>query len=160
KYVSDEQQLNLRCFDHQAGLQPVEDENGDTTQSRYVQGLMALRQDNPGLLLFAAIVGIADGLVPGADERVKDVAPSSLNDPPMGWTPQRSASPPSLRPACGSDSADGTADPARRIIKVAQGLHTMGASVSLHSICDESFTPALDGIIKKIADALGAACLP
>ncbi|MCA9580646.1 MAG: hypothetical protein KC416_02555 [Myxococcales bacterium] len=157
-YPLPEADLNIRCSEFPQALYPVE-VDGDVTKSRYVQGLLALREDNPGLLVFGAIVGIPEDLVPSSAERVKDVADTILEDSRMQYEIDRSGSIPALKPSCFAGS-DGDAAPPRRIVQVAKGLDELNASVTLQSICQDSFKPALDAIIRKIADALGATCLP
>ncbi|MBX7193411.1 MAG: hypothetical protein K1X94_15255 [Sandaracinaceae bacterium] len=123
---------------------------------RYVRGLVGLRRE-PGLVVFSAIAGIPHDLVASAaTERGFDFD-AILGDPRMGYeeTGERANF---LRDACTSPS--GSADPARRVIETARGLANEGAGVSLASICDEDFGPAIDGVIARIADALNGACLP
>ena len=123
---------------------------------RYVDGLVGLRRE-PGLVVFSAIAGIpSDLLASSSDERALDYA-AILGDSRMRYeeTGDRENF---LRDAC--TSASGSADPARRIVETAWGLSQRGAAVSLASICDEDFGPAIDGVVARIADALNGACLP
>ncbi len=52
-----------------------------------------------------------------------------------------------LTPAC-EDEGTGSAEPARRIVEVARDL---GGAATVQSICNESFTSALDGITSQLA---------
>ncbi len=127
---------------------------------RYVDGLLGLRT-SPGLLVFSAIVGLPSDLVPGSDTTSIDFA-GILGDPRMRYeeTGERENF---LRDACTRTEGGvvvGSADPARRIVETAAGLSSAGASVSLSSICEGDFGPAIDGVIARIADALRGACLP
>ncbi|MCA9580647.1 MAG: hypothetical protein KC416_02560 [Myxococcales bacterium] len=158
-YKLESSKINVRCNRFPEALHPVE-VDGDATQSRYVQGLLALREENPAFLVFGAIVGLPEDLVPSPKERIKDLASTILDDPRMEYAEiEGSDGTLELKPSC-SAGADGDAAPPRRIVQVAKGLDELNASVTLQSICQDSFKPALDAIIRKIADALGSACLP
>ncbi len=124
--------------------------------TRYIQGLLDLRRDNPDLLLFAPIVGVPPQLVTDVENQdygriLADPAMRIVHDPTCSTGD-------CLVPAC--RSTNGRADPARRIVEVALGLDGLGASTIVQSICQEDYRPVLDGILKKIADALGGTCLP
>lgn len=141
--------INLRCSTFDSALYPV---------SRYVDGFRQLRE-NPGLLIYAPIVGLPPDLADStyeamlADPRLTEVEDTS-NDPPIRLLPSCSTPPARV------GEEPGAAYPPRRIIEVARGLRDLGASTTVQSICAESFTPAIDVIIAKIADALSGACLP
>jgi hypothetical protein len=127
---------------------------------RYVDGLVGLRR-NPSLVVFSAIVGVPEDLAVAREDGSFDFG-AILADPRMQYaeTGERENF---LRDACTriEDGVTvGSADPARRIVTAAAGLSAAGASVSIASICASTFGPAIDGIIAKIADALGGACLP
>ncbi len=134
--------LNLRCSRFDAALYSTD---------RYVNGFLQLRE-NPSLLIYAPIVGIPVDLADAsyeemlADARLTEVEDTSVTPPVR------------LLPSC--DTANGTAFPPRRIIEVARGLRDRRASTTVQSICADSFGPAIDVIVAKIADALGGACLP
>ena len=143
--------LNLRCFAHaEAALHPIQ---------RFVNGFLQLRRA-PGLLIYAPIVGIPTDLAPGPGERPNYnalVGPPGTRDERMEERVDP-ATPSRLVPSCITDN--GQAFPPVRIVRVAQELETRGAGVTVQSICQDSFAPALDEIIRQIASALGAACLP
>ena len=138
--------LNLRCsrFGGTSALYSVD---------RYITGFLQLRE-NPNLLIYAPIVGIPEDLATSgatyeamlADSRLMEVEDTAM-------TPAQR-----LLPSC--DTANGTAFPPRRIIEVARGLRDRSASTTVQSICAATFTPAINVIIEKIADALSGACLP
>ncbi len=132
--------LNLRCFTHPEVLYPVE---------RYVRGFLQLRE-NSNLLIFAGIVGVPVDAV--------GTSYTAMLDHPLMREEIDPAMATRLRPSC--NTASGIAFPPRRIVRVAQGLDGAGASTTIQSICQDSFTGALDEIIEKIANALGGACLP
>jgi hypothetical protein len=144
--------LNLRCWAHgDEALHPI---------SRYVDGFLQLRQNN-GQLIYAPIVGIPTDLAPGTGETpnwealvgapdVRDERMVEQVDPAM---------PARLVPSCNVPGR-GVAFPPVRITRVARELESRGAAVTVQSICQESFRPALTEIIRQIKSALGAACLP
>ena len=135
--------LNLRCSRFGATALYSTD--------RYVRGFIQLRE-NPGLLIFAPIVGIPVDLVDSSyEDMLADARLTEIEDTAM-VPPQR------LLPSCNTDN--GVAFPPRRIIEVARGLRDARASTTVQSICAASFGPAIDVIVAKIADALGGACLP
>lgn len=156
--------LNLRCtnaIDPNTGA-PFPQGDIVFPIERYIDGtdghggLFNLRR-NPGLLIFAPIVGI----------------PTSLGqtspDVPINWDGILNSSdmvemidprePRRLRYSCTYPGVSEAAPP-NRIVRVAQGLEQLGASVTIQSICTDSYQPALNVIINKIADALGGTCLP
>jgi len=145
--------LNLRCFAHaDAALHPI---------SRFVDGMLQLRTQ-PGLLIYAPIVGIPTDLTPMAgaspdyealvseDPALRDDRMEERVDPAM---PSR------LQPSCNVPGR-GVAFPPVRLVRVAQRLEAAGAGVTVQSICQNSFRGALTEIIRQIKSALGAACLP
>lgn len=139
---------------------------------RYVDGLLALRP-LPELLVFSAIVGVPPNLLPpvdlsdlNADEVPTDYA-AILADPAMQQRPGKVIGAnnqefPGPAPAC-SVSAEtqfqGSAQPAQRIVQLAQKLSQQKANAVLQSICSADFTPALNAILKKIASVLNGSCL-
>ncbi|MCA9601370.1 MAG: hypothetical protein KC417_05070, partial [Myxococcales bacterium] len=141
---------NVHCYLGEApekALHPVQ---------RYIDGFLALRPNNSGLLVFGAITGVPLAFDDGGTSFT-----DLLKDPSMSYSEVQKASnlPYELKPVCDA-GADGDAAPARRIVQVAQGLDAAGAGVTVRSICAPDYAPALDAIIRKIADALGGACLP
>ena len=143
--------LNLRCFAFPNEVHPIE---------RYVRGrdgtngLMGLRQ-NPGLLIFAGIVGVPVETVadPSSIDYEAILAHESMREEVDTSMPTR------LRPSCNVPGR-GVAFPPRRIVRTAAAIEAAGGSATIQSICQESYAGALDAIIAKIADALGGACLP
>ena len=123
---------------------------------RYVDGLVGLRRE-PGLVVFSAIAGIPSDLLEGASSARGLDYGAILADPRMQYaeTGERENF---LRDACTTSS--GSADPARRVVATAAGLAERGVAVSLASICESDFGPAIDGVVARIADALNGACLP
>jgi hypothetical protein len=134
--------LNLRCSTFPEALHPV---------ARYVDGLRALRVENPDRFVFAAIAGVPADLVADpssldydailADDRMREV-----EDPDF---PDR------LTPSCDIPGR-GTAFPPRRIVETVRELAP--ASV-VQSICQEDFGPAMGAVIERIAIPLGESCL-
>lgn len=147
--------VQLRCTRHGAPS-----EGALHAAQRYVDGLIGLRE-NPSLVVFSAIVGLPQDLIPARNETIDYTA--ILNDDRMQYV-ETGNSGNFLRDSCTTLAADGSvrgsADPPRRVIETAAGLAARGASVTLSSICADDFGPAIDGVVGKIADALGAACLP
>ncbi len=149
--------LNVRCFLNPDELYP---------ETRYSKGLTWLRKDDPDLLLFAAIVGLPPGLGTAEDgttdwDRIACTAarqsagtcdPKLVPEVVMGRTGQE------MRPSC--DTPTGKAYPPNRITRTAELIEAAGGNASVHSICVNDFTPAVMGIINKIADALRGTCLP
>ena len=145
--------LNLRCFDHPQARHPIE---------RYVfgedgkSGLLGLRRD-PNLLVFAGIVGVPVDSVPNPREidYAAILAHEDMQERPDP-DPRRAER---LIPSCNVVDR-GEAFPPRRIVQVAQRIEAARGSATIQSICQESFTDALDAILGKITDVLGGACLP
>ena len=131
---------NTRCAIHPQAAWPV---------SRYVDGLLSLKQ--PDRLIFAGITGVDQGVLSGSGSFDKLLADSSMD---IVVNPVSDE----LLPAC--ESEDGRGFPARRIVQVAKGLESGGAESSIHSICADSYTSALDIIVEKVAVALQTTCLP
>jgi len=140
---------NIRSFDFPEQLHPTQ---------RYVDGLLNLRRANPDLLIFASIAGIPVDLVGGGNpDRSPEYFASILNDERMVETVNAEGNWLQLTPSC--QAAHGSAAPARRLVEVARDLEAAGANGIVQSICQEDFTPALNGIIEKIADVLSGPCL-
>jgi hypothetical protein len=137
-----------------------------TPIDRYVNGFLGLRRD-PSLLIFSGIVGIPTTPEAGALLAEGDYGGLLSLE---GMTPVTEVDPDStrgylrVRPSCEFENAEGVsfgeAAPPVRIVQTAAALDAAGAGVSLSSICSDDFGPAIDGVIEKIADALGGACLP
>jgi len=156
--------LNTRC--HYEGKRGAAG-NLYTTQ-RYVDGLRALRPDHDNLVFFGAITGIPPGPVSAAELADVDFADDAereafytkllahsdmqerIND--MG-TPEVLEDD-GMRPAC--ESMNGKAYPARRIVEVARGF---GANSVIQSICQESFTSAIEPILQRMAASFSGACI-
>ncbi len=153
---------NLRCIVHEDALYPV---------SRYSQGLLSLRPNQPDLLVFAAITGIPPQLaernptlqqiladprmVPAIDFQAQDEAGNLVDD--------------RIKPSCDRirvDDVNGVEEevlelayPPRRIVDVALEIENGGGSSVVETICTDDFTRAIEGITRRLADALGASCL-
>ena len=153
------QELNLRCFYNKANLYPL---------TRYIDGLKALRPQNPNLVIFGAIAGVPQDLVEPADYDAVDWKDDAardafydaiMSDPRMqevvdpNRTPEEGAN---LYTSCAVEGR-GAAYPPRRIVEVARGFGKNGA---VFSICQHDLGPAVDAIIDIIAEQLGSVCLP
>jgi len=139
--------LNLRQYIYDQAKYPT---------SRYVDGFLSLRR-SAGLLVYAAITGIPVDLAPQTPEQEPNYD-AILADSRMQITVDP-AMPNRVIPSCDVVGL-GQAYPPRRIVQVAQQLAGRGAGVTVQSICQNSFSLALNAIIRKIANALGQACLP
>jgi len=134
---------NVRCQLNPGALLPV---------ARYADGLRALRAGREDLLIFATITGVPVDLVGStpaqilADSRMQVTLTSDSRD---------------LEPACTSRNADGSdrgkAAPGRRFVELAAALGERGI---VQSICQESFEPAIDEVIKRVGNVLRQVCLP
>jgi len=126
--------LNLRCFNYPAALH-------DT--SRFADALRSSRAD-PRDVVFGLIGGVPPDLA-GADPRAILADPRMIEhvDP---------ASPNRVEPTCVSST--GIAMPASRLVEVAGQLP--GSTV--HSICADDFTPAIDAILRRVADRVSGSC--
>jgi hypothetical protein len=118
--------------------------------------LLGLRRD-PNLLVFGGIVGVPVDSVPNS--RQIDYAAILAHEDMQERLDQTMQPPERLIPSCNVVNR-GEAYPPRRIVEVARDIEAANGSATIQSICQESFTGALDAIIDKIADALGGACLP
>jgi hypothetical protein len=129
--------LNLRCFMYKDAQWPVR---------RYVDGLKALRAGRERLLVVGAITGVPTDLIgPGAPDYGR-----ILSDPRMLETvdPVMTSR---LAPSCNVPGR-GLAFPPRRIVEVVQGFGDNGV---VQSICQSSYTEALDAVIARIGGAVG-----
>lgn len=130
--------LNLRCHEYKDALYPT---------SRYVDGLLALRED-PSRVLFATIAGMPVDLV----EDVGTDYERLLNDERMQERVDP-ADPTSLVSVC--NTADtGLAFPARRLISVAQQLEERGANGIVQSICQLDYSLVIDEVLTRISAQL------
>lgn len=133
---------NMLCTRNPQALHPV---------SRYIDGLKSLKpaayQDR---IIFAGIVG-----VPLAANRGQRTPEQILAMPEMSYVEE--SMPLGLRPACVAAKNAGDADPARRMVQVAQGF---GGNGVITSICEDDYGPALSTVITRIASKLTSACLP
>ena len=120
--------------------------------SRYVDGLLALRQ-SPSQIVFSAIVGVPQSVDGQSAAEILDarvLAEHVTND-----EVDRSCT------RVGTDGMDlGHAAPPTRIVTVARDLEAAGASTSVHSICSTSYHAAMNDVLARIGGALGTACLP
>jgi hypothetical protein len=138
---------------------------------RYVDGLVALRAQNPNLLVFSAITGIPTdvGTQPENFQAILDDDRMQYGFELVGGSAsaceENQKTIALLKRACGettceNPSARGIAAPGRRIVETLKGLDAAGAAVTLYSICQEDYRPALDDVVSKIADVLRGTCLP
>jgi len=153
--------LNTLCTRNRDLLHPVE---------RYVDGLLALR--DPSLVVFGLIAGMPPELT--SSETVDydailahpDMSTVEMSGTEYAATYPGESNPGiAIRPVCSVPDRDGDgrfdtiASPARRMVALAQRLDAMGGGATVQSICQDTFTRALDNIIAKIADALDQGCL-
>ncbi len=129
--------LNLRCDTfgepQQGVVHPV---------VRYVDGFIGLRRD-PRLVVFSAIAGIPPNTETNADLGDFDAI---LEDPMMAA--RHNAMGTNLEPSCSTEN--GVAYPPIRMVSTARGLAARGARVSLSSICEISFEPAIDRFLVSL----------
>ena len=156
--------LNTRCYyEGQRGA-----ESNLNATKRYVDGLRALRPDHDNLVFFGAITGVPPAAVSAgeladvdfADDAERDAFNDDLlahpdmkekiNDMGTPDVPEDDG----MAPAC--KSANGTAYPARRIVEVARGF---GSNSMVQSICQESFTSAIEPILQRMAASFTGACI-
>ena len=136
-------EINMRCGRY-----------GDANQlvwpaRRYVDGLKALKPSHPERIVFAAIVGIPLGLP--ANLTLDEL----LARPEMQFQGDPATQNSLPLPSCTRPSSDATrpermdkAYPARRFVEVAKGF---GENAVLHSICADSYAPALRTVVDRIA---------
>jgi hypothetical protein len=156
--------LNTRCYyeamEGAAGnLHPVQ---------RYIDGLRALRPDHDNLVFFGAIAGVpldavseeALADVDFADDAERDTFYNDLlAHPKMQGEIDEKDTPDvpeddGMKPVC--EAANGKAYPARRIVEVARGF---GSNSVVQSICQESFTSAIEPILQRMAASFSGACI-
>jgi hypothetical protein len=136
RYMGD---LNLRCFQFPEAL---------GTTSRYVDGLLALK-DDPSRVVFAAISGVP------TDLDTSDLS-GVLADPRMLQAPDPSM-PSRLTPSC-NVAGRGLAFPPVRLVEAAQGMRAAGAGAFVGSICQDDFGSVIEGILAHTARSLGGSC--
>jgi hypothetical protein len=129
--------LNLRCFSYPMAVHPIE---------RYVQGLIAVKSD-PSQVFFALIAGIPRDVEGAAYETI-------LTHPDM-FEMVDPSDPNRLRPSCNVPGR-GLAFPPRRMVTVARELDRLGASATVGSICQESYSAVMGRILDGLADATAA----
>ncbi|MFK7984656.1 MAG: hypothetical protein AB8I08_01410 [Sandaracinaceae bacterium] len=132
--------LNQRCFNNPSELLPT---------SRFSAGLLALR-DAPEDLIFAGIIG--------APSTAPLLTPAQLlADPAMSqsWPEGQGR----MTPACMRAGVQG--DPGRRYVQVAQEIDAAGGNVTIHSICEPSFSGVSIALLQRLAPRLRArSCEP
>lgn len=140
--------LSLRCFLYDDALHPI---------ARYVDGLLAARP--PERLVFAAIAGVPEEIASSAQSTPWDalVGDESVRDPRMIVTVDVAAG--TGRCTACSHAGRGEAHAAVRITSVARDLEEEGARTSVHSICAETFEPAMTIIADQILEAMTGACV-
>ncbi|HMI92180.1 MAG TPA: hypothetical protein VK509_12480, partial [Polyangiales bacterium] len=154
-----QQGLNVRCNFNERDL-------FETT--RYVNGFKALRPGDENLVVFGAIVGVPPetvnqqvlaNLIPqdaaSRDQFYRGILNHTLMQPVVDTNDSPDPADDMMKPSC--DTARGLAFPPRRIVEVARGF---GENGIVQSICQEDLGPAIDAIVDRIADQLGAVCLP
>jgi hypothetical protein len=126
--------LNLRCHFQPWALEPVEE---------YARFFNELRSD-PEQVVMSFIVGVPQT---GECEGFGSEIPDCLDHPDMDAriTPLTAE----LVPACTSSA--GSATPGRRYVELARML---GDRATVHSICSDDYSPALEGITNRLHDVL------
>jgi hypothetical protein len=123
---------------------------------RYIDGLKNLKPANPDRVIFAGLVGIPEDL---EDEIARGEYETVLEDTDMTFRFNAGDGQP--QPACTVRRPGGSepelAFPGRRFVQVAAGF---GENAALFSICRQSYEPAIDQIIDRIAAKLKGNCLP
>jgi len=131
--------LNLRC-----GLR-AEDGALVRATTRYVEGLRSLKPGAPERLVFGVIAGIPlDAGDKSIDEVLAMPAMQFREDPLQPGFPSTSC-------AGMTDGRRDSAYPPRRILEVAKGFAERSV---LHSICADTYAPAIDAMVTKIISAL------
>jgi hypothetical protein len=120
---------------------------------RYVRGLAGLRRD-PSTLVLAAIVGIPPSLArPSTDADYEALLAHPDMQPTIAPDGEH------LEASCWSPIV-GAAYPPVRLVETARGLAARGAHVTLSSICEPSFAPALEALAAELAAVQPIGCLP
>jgi hypothetical protein len=131
--------INLRCGLH------VDDEELVHPVQRYVDGLRSLKPGHPERVVFSAIVGLPlDAGDKTYDELLALPALQFAENPLKPGFPATS---------CNTTSASRVdeAYPPRRFLELARGL---GEQAMVSSICADSYGPAIDRLVSKIAASL------
>jgi hypothetical protein len=141
--------LNVRPVEFADQLFPVQ---------RYVDGLVGLRT-NPSLVIYSTITGIPNDLSPGPGvPTTRDRLDAILADPRMIPMPDPNHNE-RLVPVCSDTMGTQTAVPGLRMVQVARGLLDRGATVAVHSICENDLTPAIDDVIERLVGVFRSECL-
>lgn len=130
--------LNLRCQTYGDDLMSVDE---------IVSQLVGLR---PGAedLVVGAITGVPLGVATGDfDALLADPAMQIHVDPTLMDR---------VLPACASPN--GLADPARRLVGTLAGVERAGGRAVLQSICEDSFRPLTDALVRALAARAGGSC--
>lgn len=128
--------LSLRCFTYPDALHPI---------GRYVDGLVAAKLE-PGALVYGLIGGVPVELVEEGATYDEILADDRMQQRIDASDPNR------LAASCGTEDR-GFAVPPRRMVRVAQALEDRGALTTVQSICQADLGPAVDAILRAIADA-------
>ncbi|HKU44220.1 MAG TPA: hypothetical protein VJR89_38940 [Polyangiales bacterium] len=156
------QGINLRCYYNKQNLFEID---------RYVKGFAGLKPGHESDVVFAAIVGVPRELTSaefraGFDfsERTSrdEYYDAVLRDERMIERPMNENVPAiaNVAPSCSRlDKFGERADayPPRRIVEVARG---MGENAILQSICQDDFSPAIDGVVELLRSRAQLNCLP
>jgi len=143
--TGDNKRLNIRQYLSPELLHPA---------GRFVDGLKALRPENPALVIFGAIVGVpleAESLYAGDIQDFDAI----LGLKSMQFREAEPSTNGTILPEPACTSASGTAYPARRFVEVAKGFGRNGV---VRSICSDDFSGALDAVVQKLATQLTGAC--
>lgn len=130
--------LNLRCGLHADDAQLVQ------ATSRYVDGLTSLKPNHKERIVFGAIVGIP---VDSGDKSIDEVL--ALAEMQFQENPLKPGFPRSSCTGLTGGRID-EAYPPRRFLEVAKAF---GDQAVLHSICADTYAPAIDGVVSKIVSA-------
>lgn len=146
--VYTESNLSLRCFLHEDALHPL---------ARYVDGLLAVRPAER--LVFAAIAGVPEEIASTGESTPWDalVGDESVRDPRMVVTVDVDAG--TGRCVACSRAGRGESHAAVRIASVARDLEAAGARSSVHSICADTYAPAMTIIADQVRNAMSGACI-
>ena len=137
---------------------------------RYVDSLIETSGKPPQLIVFGAIVGTPE--VGGMSKYASDDFAGILGDSAMAYEEISEmqyetaypmgggATGQQVRPVCGPNGGMETiAAPGRRYVEFAQALSNAEGIAAVHSICADSFRPAVTDIAEKIASTLNGLCL-
>ncbi len=118
---------------------------------RYVRGLKSLKPDNEDLIVFAAIVGMPLGTEGASIDQILARDDMQFGDDDRDGIPNIAC-----LTATNPQRPD-KAYPGRRFLEVAKGFDD---DAVVFSICEDSYAPALDRLIERIASKLTGNCLP